>query len=171
MQSMLRITLVLVMASMTFVSGCSKSGSMSSEGMNSLLGMVTANPQLSTLAGLVGAAGLGDVLSGTNPVTLLAPSNEAFAKLGDTALNELKKPENIGRLTNVLKGHIIPGNLDTDAMVEQAGGLMSMFGSKPLTAAKTEDGKVTIGGANVTESIKAGNGTIHMIDSVLMPEG
>ena len=172
MQSMLRITLVLVMASMTFVSGCSKSGSEASEGMNSLLGAVTSNPQLSTLAGLVGSAGLGDLLSGKNPLTMLAPSNEAFAKLGPTALDELKKPENMSKLTNLLQSHIIPGKLDTDALLEKgASGLTSMGGGAPLTAAKTEDGKVTIGGANVTESIETGNGTIHMIDKVLMPGG
>ncbi len=112
MQFMLRITLVLAIASITFVSGCSKSGSEASEGMDSILGAVTSNPQLSTLAGLVGSAGLGSVLSGKNPLTMLAPSNDAFAKLGPTALDELKKPENMSKLTNVLQSHIIPGKLE-----------------------------------------------------------
>jgi uncharacterized surface protein with fasciclin (FAS1) repeats len=172
MQSMLRITFALAMASMTFAGGCSKLGSSGSEDMSSLLGAITSNPQLSTLAGLVGSADLGGLLSGTNPLTMLAPSNDAFAKMDPTALADLKKPENVGQLSGLLKSHIIPGKLDSDDLMEKgASGLMTMFGDKPLTAAKTEDGKVTVGGATVTETIDAGNGTIHVIDKVLMPTG
>ena len=42
---------------------------------------IAANPSLSTLNGLVAKAGLTDMLKGTGPFTVFAPTDEAFAIL------------------------------------------------------------------------------------------
>ncbi len=60
-----------------------------------------------TLVAAIEAAGIGDTLAGLGPITILAPSNEAFAALGDDTLNALlNDPETLG---DILSYHVIVG--------------------------------------------------------------
>jgi len=120
---------------------------------NVLTSMAT-KPELSSLTGLLKNAGGIEKLVGKGPFTLLAPTNDALAKLGPDVLQSLAKPENKEMLTGILKKHIIPGKLDANAL--KAGGLKTAAGS-PLD----------LGGINLGESIKSGKGMIQMIDGVL----
>jgi uncharacterized surface protein with fasciclin (FAS1) repeats len=70
------------------------------------------SPKFSTLSGLIGTAGLGDAISKMGPSVLLAPNNDAFAKVPQDILGQLALPEKIGTLQEILKGHILPGNTD-----------------------------------------------------------
>jgi len=137
------------------------------KGMNptSLLSMLGSKPQLSTLMGLVQSAGLEDLLSGKNPLTLLAPSNDAFKALGTDMLDNLMKPENKSMLTDILKGHIVPGALDANALASNAS-VQNMLG-KSVDVTKTADGVLSVGGAKVQESLEGSNGYVHIIDQVL----
>ncbi len=62
-----------------------------------------------TLVAAVKAAGLVDTLKGEGPFTVLAPTDEAFAKLPEGTLDNLLKPENKEKLVAILKYHVIPG--------------------------------------------------------------
>src|SRR5579875_2615154 len=62
-----------------------------------------------TLVAAVKAADLVDTLKGDGPFTVLAPTDEAFAKLPEGTVETLLKPENKAKLAAILKYHVIPG--------------------------------------------------------------
>lgn len=65
---------------------------------------------LSTLVTALKAANLVTALQGKGPFTVFAPSNAAFAKLPQTALQRLLEPQNIEELTSILKYHVFSGS-------------------------------------------------------------
>ena len=62
-----------------------------------------------TLVAAVKAAGLVETLQGKGPFTVLAPTNEAFAKLPKGTVENLVKPENKEMLTKILTYHVLAG--------------------------------------------------------------
>jgi uncharacterized surface protein with fasciclin (FAS1) repeats len=119
----------------------------------------------STLVTAVKAAGLVDVLSGAGPFTVLAPTNEAFAKLPEGALEGLlADPE---ALAGVLKAHVIAGKATAETVVT----LDEVETLNGTYSVKVSYGNVTIGGATVIATdLMAGNGVVHLIDTVILPE-
>src|SRR4051795_9196095 len=70
-----------------------------------------------TLVAAVKAADLVDTLKGEGPFTVLAPTDEAFAKLPEGTIDSLLKPENKDKLVAILKYHVIAGkNMATDVV-------------------------------------------------------
>lgn len=125
-----------------------------------------------TLAAALTAADLVEVVQGKGPFTVLAPTDEAFAKLPAGTLEMLLKPENKAQLRNILLYHVVPGRVYADQVVKleaapTAAGIMA-----PITVVKGKDSAVVrIGGAKVVKTdIDASNGVIHVIDSVILPE-
>jgi uncharacterized surface protein with fasciclin (FAS1) repeats len=132
-----------------------------------------------TLVAAVTAAGLVETLSGAGPFTVLAPTNDAFAKLPAGTVENLLKPENKDMLVKILTCHVIAGNaMSTDivGMIEADGGKhkVTTVGGCEFTLS-TMDGKVMIEDgqghmATVTiADVKQSNGVIHVIDTVLLP--
>lgn len=119
----------------------------------------------STLVAAVKAAGLVEVLSGDGPFTVLAPTNDAFAKLPAGALDGLlADPE---ALAGVLKAHVVAGKTEA-ATVVTLDQVETLNGTYAVTVA---DGVVSIGGATVIATdLMAGNGVVHLIDTVILPE-
>ena len=124
--------------------------------------------QFTTLAKALTAAGLIDTLKGKGPYTVFAPTDEAFAKLPAGALDELLKPENKEKLKAVLLYHVVAGRVPSAQVVKLNG----------KTAKTVQGGTVKIDTTNgvmvndakvVTADVKATNGVIHVIDTVLMP--
>jgi len=133
-----------------------------------------------TLVAAVKAAGLAETLQETGPFTVLAPTNEAFAKLPAGTVENLLKPENKETLVKILTCHVIPANAmasDIVGMIEADGGKhkVETVGGCEFTL-MTKDGKVMIEDeqgnvATVTiADVKQSNGVIHVIDTVLMPK-
>jgi len=56
------------------------------------------------------AADLADALKGEGPLTVFAPTDEAFAALPKGTLKQLLKPENISKLQTILKYHVVKGS-------------------------------------------------------------
>ena len=120
-----------------------------------------------TLLAAATAADLVGVLSGEGPLTLLAPTDEAFAKLPSGTVETLIKPENREQLVAILKNHVIAGRVTLAKAIEAREGV-SLQGSK--ISFKFEDGKVRVGAAALLKAdIAASNGVIHVIDQVLFP--
>ena len=144
-----------------------------------IVALAQGNPQASTLVTAVTAAGLGETLSGSGPFTLFAPSNDAFAKVDKATLDGLMMPASKAKLAALLKYHVVAGNVKaadlakliadgngTAAVTTLNGGTLkaSMNGDKiVLTDAK--GGKSTVTSADMAAS----NGTVHMVDTVVMP--
>ena len=153
------------------LSGCSSASNMASQA-SSVASTLGVNPNLSTFMGLAQSGGIEKMLSGKNPVTLLAPSNDAIATaLSPDMLANLAKPENKDQLVRLVQNHVIVGNQSLDQIVNMTGtnAPKSLTGNA-LDVAKNADGSLSIGGAKVTETMKTGNGFIHVIDKVLMPQ-
>lgn len=122
-----------------------------------------------TLAKALKAADLVSTLKGTGPYTVFAPTDAAFAKLPAGTLDMLMRPENKDKLRSILMYHVVPGNVSA----AQVMGMTSAdtAGGQPLSIMMMGD-KVMIGPAHVVKAdITASNGTIHVIDTVLMPPG
>jgi len=120
-----------------------------------------------TLAAALKAAGLVDTLQGKGPFTVFAPTDEAFAKLPEGALDTLLKPENKGKLTAILTYHVVPGRVYAD-QVPEAGAAKTVGG--PALNLKRSEAAVHVNDASVVKAdIETANGVIHVIDTVLLP--
>jgi uncharacterized surface protein with fasciclin (FAS1) repeats len=125
--------------------------------------------QFKTLVAAVKAAGLVDTLKGDGPFTVFAPTDEAFAKLGDATIADLLKPENKAKLQAILTYHVVPGRvLAADVVKLDGKDVKTVQGSAATVHVK--GGKVMIGKANVVKTdIDCKNGVIHVIDAVILP--
>ncbi len=145
-----------------------------------LVDVASGNADFSTLVTAVTAADLGGTLSGDGPFTVFAPTNDAFGKLPDGTLDELTMAENKEQLSGILTYHVVEGNVDaatlTQAITDAGddGYTITTVGGGTLNA-KLVDGAVVLtdaagGTSTVTATdVAASNGTIHVIDTVLMP--
>ncbi len=123
--------------------------------------------KFNTLAAALKAAGLVDTLKADGPFTVFAPTDEAFAKLPKGTVEMLLKPENKAKLTAILTYHVVNGAW-TAADVTKLNNAVTLNGQRVEISAK--GGKVMIDGATVAMAdVKASNGVIHAIDTVLMP--
>jgi uncharacterized surface protein with fasciclin (FAS1) repeats len=121
-----------------------------------------------TLTTALKAAGLVETLKGKGPFTVFAPTDGAFAKLPAGTVDSLLKPENKQKLTAILTYHVVAGNV-------KAADVVKLTSAKTLNGEsvtiKTAGGTVMINDATVVKAdIAATNGTIHVIDTVLMPK-
>ena len=126
-----------------------------------------------TLLAALDAASLTDVLKGSGPFTVLAPTDEAFKKLPAGTVESLLKPENKDRLVAILKLHVIPGRNFSDTLLADKHAPATLQGTS--LKFKSKDGTVQITGgaspAHVAKAdIQASNGVVHVIDSVLLPK-
>jgi uncharacterized surface protein with fasciclin (FAS1) repeats len=119
-----------------------------------------------TLATALTAAGLIETLKGEGPFTVLAPTDDAFAKIPAADLQALLADKD--KLTSVLTYHVVAGNVPA-SVVTTLSEAATVEGSMVKIA--VVDGKVVLNdSAHVTTAdIAATNGVIHVIDSVLMP--
>jgi uncharacterized surface protein with fasciclin (FAS1) repeats len=135
--------------------------------------VITRDPELSTLARLISAAGLTEELSKPGPFTLLAPTNAAFAKLPAGKIDDWLKPENKEQLAAVLRGHVLLGRLGSADAVNLSRGRTAEIrtlggGIVHLTAQGAA--ALTFETAQVTKAdLPASNGVLHQIDAVLLP--
>ena len=122
-----------------------------------------------TLVAAVKAAGLVDTLKGDGPFTVLAPTDEAFAKLPPGTVENLLKPENKDQLAAVLTYHVIPAKAMASDVVKLNGkSVKTVQGSSAMI--KVVGGGVMINNARVIKTdIPCTNGVIHVIDTVLLP--
>lgn len=116
-----------------------------------------------TLVTALKAADLVKTLKGKGPFTVFAPTDEAFAKIPKADLDALLA--NKEKLTAVLTYHVVPGKIMAKDV--KAGDVVTVNGK---TIKITTDGGVVVNTSKVTATdIKASNGVIHVIDTVLMP--
>ena len=117
-----------------------------------------------TLVAAVEAAGLQDALAGEGPLTVFAPTDEAFKKIPKEKLDALLADKDA--LKSVLLYHVVEGKV-TSGDVVKLKSAKTLEGDEIKIAVK--DG-VMINGSKVTKAdIMASNGVIHVVDTVLLP--
>ena len=117
-----------------------------------------------TLSTAIAAAGLEEVLTDEGPFTVFAPTDEAFAKLPEGTVEALLNDKEA--LKQVLLYHVVSGEVTASDVVKLD--KAEMLNGQYVTI-DTKDG-VKVNDANVIKTdIKAENGIIHVIDTVLIP--
>lgn len=131
---------------------------------------------LTTLVAAVGAAGLADALGTTDPITVFAPTNAAFAALPAGTVESLLLPENKAQLVKILSYHVVAGKYRFIDVIKA-----TLRGPVTLTTLSGDSLTVSRKGASILlqtpngtsrvirPNIMADNGVIHVIDSVLLP--
>ena len=119
-----------------------------------------------TLLAAVDAAGLTVALTGDKPVTILAPTDAAFAALPKGTVEALLQSENREKLISVLSLHAIPGKVS-------AGDALNVGTATSLNSGTLEfgiiDGVFKVNGATIVKTnIQCDNGIIHVIDAVIL---
>jgi uncharacterized surface protein with fasciclin (FAS1) repeats len=124
------------------------------------------NGNFTTLAAALQQAGLVDTLKGKGPYTVFAPTDAAFAKIPKDQLDALLADK--AKLTKVLTYHVVPGTVMAKDV--KPGSVRTVEGSSVMVRA--DGGKVMVDNATVTATdVKADNGVIHVIDTVILPKG
>ncbi len=103
-------------------------------------------PNLSLFSGLVGTAGLAPFFSSLSPATILAPTNDAINKVPADIMSKLSLPNYIPQLQNIIKTHIIPGNIN---LKELTNGSTVTTTDGNILEVKVEGESLSIGGANI----------------------
>jgi uncharacterized surface protein with fasciclin (FAS1) repeats len=135
-----------------------------------IVDVAAGNKDFTTLVAAVKAAGLVDTLKGKGPFTVFAPTDAAFKKLPAGTLEGLLKPEAKDKLASILKFHVVPGAYDAARLSKAKAkqyGLKSAQGSQ--VAINLNKGVVVSGATVTTPDIKASNGVIHVVDTVMLP--
>jgi uncharacterized surface protein with fasciclin (FAS1) repeats len=126
------------------------------QGAPSVVSVAKRVGEFGTLLTAVEAAGLTALLEGNGPFTLFAPTDAAFKKLPEGALQELLADK--AKLTALLRYHVVPGRVTA----------AEILSSQTLKTASGQD--LPTGDLGVVRAdIPAGNGIIHVVGKVLLP--
>lgn len=119
------------------------------------------------LVDAIKAADLVKTLQGAGPFTVFAPTDDAFNKLPKETLAALLKPAGKNKLQAILQNHVVSGRMSASDVTGKES-IKTLQGDSLRIRAKGDS--VRIGDATITKTdIKAGNGVIHAIDTVMLP--
>ncbi len=131
---------------------------------------------LSTLGAALRDTGLSQLFDNAGSYTIFAPTNDAFAKLGDAG-KALRQPDQRAVLAAVLRDHIVPGYLTPDdigAAIDAQGGRVKVqtMGDHQLTFTRDGEGYRVVAedgssAAIAGKATTAGNGVAIPLDGVL----
>ena len=133
--------------------------------MSNITQLVNVEKNMTTLKKSVHASGLDQVLSGKGPYTVFAPTDIAFAKLDKGVLDNLMKPENKTKLTDLLNHHVVEGKINFKDLKD--GEKLNTVNGKQLVV-QVRDGQTTVDGAIIrSHDVQATNGIIHSLETVM----
>jgi transforming growth factor-beta-induced protein len=119
----------------------------------------------------VKAAGLVDALKAPGPITVFAPTDEAFAAaLKTLGLTKEQLLADKATLTAVLTYHVVSGKVKAADVVKLDGKSAETLNGKKI-AISVRGGDVLLNGDTkvVTTDIETSNGVIHVVNKVLLP--
>ncbi|MFN7056784.1 fasciclin domain-containing protein [Hyphomonas sp.] len=121
-----------------------------------------------TLLAAAEAAGLAEALKGDGPFTVFAPTDEAFAKLPEGTVESLLLPENQAQLAGILQYHVIAGaKVKSGDIAGQQLSAGTLNGQLDIDA--TDGVRINGEATVIAADVRATNGIIHVIDTVLIP--
>ncbi|MCC6242839.1 MAG: fasciclin domain-containing protein [Gemmatimonadaceae bacterium] len=121
----------------------------------------------STLLAAVNAAGLTETLMGRGPLTVFAPTDDAFKRLPAGTVESLLKPENREQLVTLLTYHVVAGRV-TAAQARTVRNAETVAGRSVRISESNGDLRINDATVRIAD-VPASNGIIHVIDRVLMP--
>lgn len=134
-------------------------------GSQTIVEIAAGDTAFTTLVAAVVAADLVEALSGTNQLTVFAPTNAAFAKLGLDASNVGTLPKDA--LTDILLYHVTEGRRGAVSLIFSR--RLRMLNGDRTRVRFTRQGLFLNDSKVVAANISASNGVVHVIDTVLLP--
>lgn len=147
----------------TFSSVAAADGKQQTTPEETIVDVIMASDDFSTLAAALEAADLVDALSADGPFTLFAPTDDAFATLPEGTLDELLKDP--ARLASILRFHVVPQQIVSSDIT--SGLAVKTLGDSPLMFSVNGEAIMVQNATIITPDIEAANGVIHSIDTVL----
>ncbi|MFD1785320.1 fasciclin domain-containing protein [Phenylobacterium terrae] len=126
--------------------------------------------QFSTFLKAVEATNLTQVLKNNKGLTVFAPTDAAFAALPPGELERLMQPANRAQLQKILTYHVINAQVDSSKIKGARGPVPTVAGTNVELDGSGEALKVN-DATIVQADVRPTNGTIHVIDKVLLPPG
>lgn len=143
-----------------------------------IIGAIETRADMATLVSAIEAAGLSQRLT-DEPLTLFAPTDDAFDELPQSRLEQLVALSDRADLRALLNEHVVAENLDRAAIeraIEEGDGSadFATIGGDTLTIARRGDELVVTSASGSkatleTADIMASNGVVHIVDQVLLP--
>ena len=168
--------------SLAFATATLASNAALADDSKSIAQIASETPALSTLVTALSAANLVNTLSGPGPFTVFAPTNDAFAKLPAGTVDSLLAEPSKQQLTQVLLYHVVSGTSYSDPFrlvgeefIKTAANLVVKI-KQPIsssTAYFINNANFAYTGQGVLSAVvkvSAANGTVYLIDRVLIPE-
>ncbi|RFN59885.1 fasciclin domain-containing protein [Marixanthomonas ophiurae] len=146
------------------------------EQLNSVMSKLMVTDETKNFASALVSSGLTDMLSkNKGPYTVFAPSNTAFDSITNEKRRKILDPKNKETLSNLLKNHIVEGEVDSSTLLQKSKGNSNTFktlGGSTLTIKKQASDLVIVdaNGAKAVlgkSDINGSNGLVHVIDKVL----
>jgi len=131
-----------------------------------IVSIASASPDHTTLVAALKAADYVAAVAASGPLTVFAPTNQAFEALPAGTVEGLLEPAAVDQLRNVLKYHVTTSSLSAASFRD--GQSLGMANGARATI-RVDDQGLSINGAHVVASIPASNGMVHVIDAVLLP--
>ncbi len=155
-----------LIAALAFAAGTAPRAEAAPVAGKNIVQTAVAAGQFKTLVSLVKKAGLASALSGSGKLTVFAPTDAAFKKVPKATLAKLGRDREL--LKSVLLYHVAKGNVKA-AQVVKLKSAPTLNGKRVRIAVR--GGMVYLNGNSrvVKTDIAASNGTIHVIDRVLIP--
>ena len=119
-----------------------------------------------TLVAALKAADYVTSVAASGPLTVFAPTNDAFAKLPEGTVENLVKPENVDALREILKYHVTTSAIQPEWFKE--GRTLSMANGKKATEHVNGE-ELSLNDAKIIARIPAENGMLYIVDTVLLP--
>ena len=140
---------------------------------NSIVDVATKAGSFGTLLAAATAAGFADELDEVDGLTVFAPTDDAFAKLPPGTIADLLKPENRDQLRAIIAYHIVPYRVRSTQIARKPRLVETLNGCERIRTEKKR-GRVPVvlvdGVKVAAANIRASNGYIHVIDTVLLPD-
>ncbi len=134
-----------------------------------ILSTLQASGQFTTFVKAINATNLAQVFKAQPNITVLAPTDAAFAALPNAAT--LFDQANVAQLQKLVTYHLINARVDSAKIKGHAATQIPTVANSPVTldgsgpALKANDANV------IQADIVASNGVIHVVDKVLQPGG
>lgn len=130
--------------------------------LETIAAILEEDGRFTTLLDALEATDLTNTFKSAGDYTLFAPTNEAFAALGDVELTE-------AQLRSILLFHVVSDPLTRDQLATDDL-VPTLFGGRPIFVNRDGPMIENLSGAGVeTFNIQASNGIIHVIDQVMFP--
>lgn len=142
-----------------------QAGVVDNESKAHILRIAKESPDHTILEKAIEAAGIQNVLVNPGPLTVFAPTDEAFKALPEGTLDDLMKPENKSKLAKILTSHASPASLSKDQLAK---GMNVYLATGQYVQSEQKDGDLYVNGAKILGSVDASNGEVHVVDKVFL---